>query len=403
MKLKKEKMSIKKKVALLSVSLLILTLILFVINLNKESEVITLSQSIYGIKYPDKLEISMKDYDTFLNEKNLIPFVSGKNKIRIDYVGRKYSLNEFEKMVENNIRVEKLDKKEINIGVEKSYKIENITSNKEYFVNVYAYNEGVVLKITLFTSKKDYEKDNLLLNEILSSLQLTGKPYGYLSRKFIKEWKRYSMGNIEVYYRPNGYVDTNIDIEKWTKKRVEAFNYIIDYFDLTWDYEPIKMFTFDSHLDGAEYGIEIGFCIPVTREIFATQRQSIGHEITHAITMNIGNETWIYSLLILEGVAKLFDMNEEDCDGFAKKLLRKNRDKINLVDNSFLKLKRKHRPYWLAASFVKYLLEEYGVETFKKFISQNKYAENEAFIKYYGKTGKEIEDEWKNYILEKKE
>ncbi len=344
----------------------------------------------------------MKDYDTFLNEKNLIPFVSGKNKIKIDYVGRKYSLNEFEKMVGNNIRVEKLDKKEINIGVEKSYKIENITSSKEYFVNVYAYNEGVVLKITLFTSKKDYEKDNLLLNEILSSLQFTGKPYGYLSRKFIKEWKKYSMGNIEVYYRPNGYVDTNINIEEWTKKRVEAFNYILDYFDLTWDYEPIKMFTFDSHLDGIEYGINIGFTVPVTREIFATHRQTAGHEITHAITTNIRKENWISSFVIMEGVAKLFDMTGDNYDEFAKKLLRNKKDKISLLNDSLIKLRRSYRPYWLAASFVKYLLKEYGVETFKEFVS-HKYNENEAFIKYYGKSGKEMEDEWKNYILEKKE
>ncbi len=380
----------------------IFLLFIFLKNINGSNEMLRLCESMYAIEYPNKLEILKENYNTFLIKRNLIPFIKEKKKFRMDYIGREFSLNEFNIIIEKDIRAGKVAKKEINIGMEKSYKIEIIASSKEHLVSVYAYNEGVILKITLFTSKKDYEKDNLLLNEILSSLQFTDKPYGYLSRKFIKEWKKYSMGNIEVYYRPNGYVDTNINIEEWTKKRVKAFNYILDYFDLTWDYEPIKMFTFDSHLDGIEYGINIGFTVPVTREIFATYNQTIGHEITHAVTTNIVKGTWISSTLVLEGVAILFDMTRINYDKFAKEILEKYSTRISLVNNSLFKLKKKHSSYLLATSFVKYILEEYGVETFKKFISQNKCRENEAFIKYYGKSGKEMEDEWKNYILEKK-
>ncbi len=214
----------KEIVLLIFIALIsIFLLFIFLKDINGSNEMLRLCESMYAIEYPNKLEILKENYNTFLIKRNLIPFIKGKKKFRMDYIGREFSLNEFNIIIEKDIRSSKVAKKEINIGMEKSYKIEIIASSKEHLVNVYAYNEGVILKITLFTSKKDYEKDNLLLNEILSSLQFTDKPYGYLSRKFIKEWKKYSMGNIEVYYRPNGYVDTNINIEEWTKKRVKAF------------------------------------------------------------------------------------------------------------------------------------------------------------------------------------
>ena len=275
-----------------------------------------------------------------------------------------------------------------NLGDAQGYKI---TMEQESEIRTFylAHKDNTLFQLTFAFSPDDQEAGNAIMEQITQSFA-----FNDFKAKSLASWNTYNAENITIYY-PNDSVIAD-GLEPWAQKRIDAFDAITKYLDVDWTYEPIKMFVFNSQEQGARYGMQLGVAIGEFNQVYTLYNQTIGHELAHVISDRItGVKT--DSALLNEGIATHLNMTGIDYDKASIKILKEKNYQVDLLGDSFRKL-GSEVGYPLAASFVKYLIDTYGLDTFKACFAQNKYSEAESFVKFYQKEGSVLIAEWMEYL-----
>ncbi len=306
-----------------------------------------------------------------------------------------FNYNDFDDLINKNIKKLKEEynlspiKNEIYISGYNGYEI--IVDYKGVRYITYEFKKDSSIFILEFRCKTGEFKDiEDLVENIVDSFEVKDYRFIYTPRK---EWNKYRLENIEVYYPDNSVIYDNL--ENWTRQRVKAFNYITNYLGIKWDDKPIRFYVFNSQEHGKEYSLTLGFAMSKKGEIFTLYNASKGHELTHCILAKLNEGNHIDSDLIDEGLATFLDMSGRDFDRLSKNILENNNYEIKMLGNNFRKNKN---AYFLGASFVKYLVDAYGLDLFKQFFFQDKYNEYNSFIEFYEKSGEQLINEWMDYL-----
>lgn len=249
--------------------------------------------------------------------------------------------------------------------------------------------KDIIYQMHFECQTKDYNRFQPLMNQMLESFEIND----ISSLSELEKWNKYTIENLEVYYPDNSKIyDT---VEELVKVRMEAFNYIAEYLDVEWKYKPVKIYVFDSNAHGEQYGLTLGFAIPEHGKIFTKHFQTPGHEIAHCISYRINDNGKIKTALISEGLATYLNMTGRDYHRMTLNILKEKNYSIELLEDDF---RMNEDAYTLGASFVQYLIDEYGVELFKGFFDQDTHSEEESFEKFYKKQGTVLINEWIEYL-----
>jgi hypothetical protein len=157
---------------------------------------------------------------------------------------------------------------------------------------------------------------------------------------------------------------------------------------------------FDRREQGARYGLTLGFATPPWRRVYTSCNQTPGHELTHVIVGQAYQGRQIRSSLVREGLATL--LNGDDWSYFDRESYESVRDTyLEASDLLGMNFWRRDIDYNIAASFLRYLIDVYGLEKLKILLGKGGVDEKEAFAAVYGKPFEELFAEWKDG-LEKK-
>jgi len=175
-------------------------------------------------------------------------------------------------------------------------------------------------------------------------------------------WNKRETENFVFYFQPSTKV-TNID--EFVQAREQAFKKINSIFKAKLP-KKIDFFVWNSNEDALkEIGRTLGFAISSSCTIHSRYEQTLGHKMTHII---VGNAGGFYRAtgLINEGLATYFDQTNQDKLLIAKEALRKSKNlKISIKDlwlNWPGEMIGEFHTYPLAAAFVKYLIQEEGID-----------------------------------------
>lgn len=363
-----------KRVSVLPILVLISFLLISCDMKGEEmSESKTYSNVYYTIKYPSNWR-----------EPELIApkvfFSKEDNKCSLDIKALPYK-GSVEDLIPKN------ESEECIIDGNKGYKIKSEEDNE--IITFYLVQKNDMLFEMMFICQvDDCNNCQAFMDQIEKSFEFND----FESTSFLN-WNKYTIENIEVYYPNNSVIyDT---IEEWGRNRVEAFNYITEYLDVQWEYEPIKMYVFNSQEHGEQYGLQVGFALPNYNQIFTLYNQYPGHELAHCISNYINNGQRVNSALINEGLATHLNMTGKDYHRLTADILQEKNYSIKLLGDDF---RKNEDAYTLGASFVKYLIDKYSLELFKECFAQNKYNEEESFREFYGKEGNILVNEWMEYL-----
>lgn len=223
-----------------------------------------------------------------------------------------------------------------------------------------------------------------------------------------KEWKVHESEHLIIYYRCNSPAER--DIKKIVSQHEKAYKKICTLLDVT---VPIKIeYFFFSSQEEAEEWMWPGIVLNSSNralQVFALYsdeiRASVEHELTHCIAYMINHHSTRARLeLLSEGLAEAMvgERQGQPIHSLVGSLLKDKEISIrDLTDNrAFHQLEDS---YPIAGSFVKYLLDEYGIEKFK-FVYKYTHPKhiylqlNLIFKKAYGKKLDELEKEWREYL-----
>ncbi|MFH1355526.1 MAG: hypothetical protein ABII18_00180 [bacterium] len=212
-------------------------------------------------------------------------------------------------------------------------------------------------------------------------------------QKYAKEhWQVSIQESLHVYYPKETVVK---DISKWIEKRHKAYKNICDYLGVDWKYGIIRIYVFNDYEHGLKYGLKLGFARRASKEVFTKQNQTPGHELAHVISHYIKAGKTIESDLITEGLATFLDQKDRDYHAVARDIVTSRSKKIDLLGSKFYTVEK---AYPLGASFVRFLIERYGLDRFKQFYAQDKLSEEESFGLYYNKVGAVLQNEWLQFL-----
>jgi hypothetical protein len=214
-------------------------------------------------------------------------------------------------------------------------------------------------------------------------------------------WNEYKNENFVIYYPDNSVIKESLN--EWLKPREKAYRNICDFLDISEEIcrRKVTFYVFNSMEHGDEYGYKLGFAEPEQDRILTMYNQTPGHELAHVISYRINGKR-INSALINEGLATSLDQSGRNYDRISKYLIEEGwieRENLyNLLGESF---REEKFGYPLGASFVRYVMEKYSISKFKEFFAQEELTEEDAFKHYYGKSGRELIDEWRNDLVKK--
>ncbi len=349
----------------------------------------------YKIKYPSNMEkkinvggvgIGIEEVSFKSNNNNLI-------EISVEIINNFFNKKEFEDLIKEHIEENKesiIESELIDIEKGSVYKIIFKTSTNNIFTFIFHRN-NIVFILSIETVKIHSKEITMNIYSIFHSFKI--KETTRILSNLKREWNIYKLPPFEIYYPNNSEIYDYI--KEWAEKKINAFKYITKYLGVKWDDEIIKIYVFNDNFHGKFLGFNLGFSILNRYEIFTTINQSDGHELTHIISYKMANGKCIYSKLINEGLATYLDLCSSHFHERSKNILKKD-NCIKLLENEF---ESKKDNYTLSASFVKYLIENYGLILFKDFFCQNHLNEKMSFIKYYNKKGTELIEDWFNYIM----
>lgn len=209
---------------------------------------------------------------------------------------------------------------------------------------------------------------------------------------------KYTDGKFTLYHPRNSVIKGRL--KEWLDIRRDAFENICNFLKVDKErIERVIFYVFNSKEQGLKYGKKLGFAVPPQCEIYTLHNQTPGHELAHIVSYWI-NTKRIESALINEGLAVLLDQTERNYNKISKYLISSGtvstKKLQNLLGASF---RKQNYGYPLAASFVDFLIETHGLDKFIEFFAQEEYSESDSFIHFYGETGKELINKWKDHIL----
>jgi len=230
-------------------------------------------------------------------------------------------------------------------------------------------------------------------------------------------WLTYESKNFRLYYRENPVITKNLsdkDLKKIAISQEDNAVRIAELLDIPkenidtlrkiniWLFKDLKEKDLITKISSNAFSIR-----PYWSAYYTYNAAGSAHEIGHLII----NEFWgwfksnKYQFLIEEGYASLVDEGngKRDFDYYlkAKKILKKDGFKIDqIVDNEPVMLYFKN-PYTLkaivAGAFVKYLINEKGIDKFKQLF-QTLENDDKVFETIYGQTFNELTDDFYSFI-----
>jgi len=344
----------------------------------------TFSNDFYTIKYPLNWQQAENPYGD-----HYIAFSSEADEISLEITTSNMfrdEASEFDVLTE--IEQRGMEFEEYIIDQNIGYKIEVEVDEKNRIIFI-IQKEEMIFNIMFGCQSEDYNDCKVLIEQIVNSFELNDFES---FRASVDNWNKYSIENLEIYYPDNS--DIYEGIEEWAKIRVDAFDHIAEYLDVEWKYGLIKIYVFNSKEHGAQYGFPLGFAVSEQNLIFTQDVQSPGHELTHCISYRMNGDRKDSDLLS-EGLATYLNMMGNDHHRVSANILQEKDYSIKLLGEDF---GLNENAYTLGASFVKYLIDEYGLELFKECYAQNKYNEEESFREFYGKEGNMLLNEWMEYL-----
>ena len=375
------------------VSLIVLISLLFAGCETKDEEKIqfkTYSNAQYTIQYPSSWlepEVTQDPYNG-----NNVDFSKADDQFALNIMaGRIYPYTDSKDYIKETLEgnEEDVDVEEYIIDGNKGYEIKGVENNELTIFYIFQ-EKDMIFQIRFVCQANDYNNCKDSIEQIVKSFEFND----FEALTSLKDkWNKYSTENLEIYYPDNS--DVYESIEEWAQVRIEAFDYISKYLDVEWEYEPIKVFVFNSKEHGRQVGLELGFAVSVFGEVYTEDTQSPGHEIAHCISYWMNNGERIDSDLVNEGLATYLNMMGTDNHSLTANILEEKNYSIELLGNDFWE----HEDgYTFGASFVQYLIDEYSLEVFKDFFAQNKYNEEDSFRKFYDKEGIMLVNEWMEYL-----
>ncbi len=211
---------------------------------------------------------------------------------------------------------------------------------------------------------------------------------------------KYTHDRFTLYYPGNSVIGDTL--QQWLNVRERAYANICDFLDVEQNrIENVTFYVFNDKKQGLKYGKKLGFAVPGESEIYTLYNQTPGHELAHVVSYWI-NTKRIDSALINEGLAVLLDQSGRNYNRITRHLLSTEvispGELTSLLGDNFREIKW---GYPVGASFVDFLIKTRGIDKFKDFFAQKDYNESDSFVQYYGKTGPELMEEWKEQIVNK--
>jgi hypothetical protein len=182
-----------------------------------------------------------------------------------------------------------------------------------------------------------------------------------------RNWLSYKSEHFIFHYAPD-YPHSN-EIAAFASTRDKAFEHNCAYLNVSLQ-DKIDFYIYDT--------LDEGFAIPDWNVIEADDDQSIGHEMTHLIAYHIAGERQKIKFLD-EGLATWLNhtTRSKSHHEVAWELMQKNGfPPLGELGNSRTFRHQKTPPYYPAASFVGYLIGNYGVDKFRQlWIANARYPE----------------------------
>ncbi|MBI4758293.1 MAG: hypothetical protein HY783_04745 [Chloroflexi bacterium] len=191
-----------------------------------------------------------------------------------------------------------------------------------------------------------------------------------------RDWLTYESDHFVFHYAPA--YSRQSEIAAYAARHDAAFEYNCNYLGVTLN-NKVSFYVYDELAEG--------FAVPEWNEISADDDQSVGHEMTHIIAFHIAGERQKIKL-IDEGVATWLNHSRRVTDHHqaAWEYIQEH-DLFPLAELAHNKTFRRQRlqPYYPAASFVGYLIENYGLDAFRQLWTANaKYPEIYTTLEDFG-------------------
>jgi len=229
-----------------------------------------------------------------------------------------------------------------------------------------------------------------------------------------RDWPTYQSEHFVFHYAPN--YSRSHEIAAFASTRDKAFAQNCAYLNVS----------FEGRTDFYIYDeLDEGFAVPDWNVIFADDDQSIGHEMTHIIAYHIAGQRQKIKLLD-EGIATWLNQSARVTDHHyvAWEYIQTN-GLPPLSELAHTRAFRRHRPppYYPAASFAGYLIEQYGLDAFRRLwvanarypelysnLEELKLAKHFSFIpgerahfestvlEVYGRPLNELDTEWRAWL-----
>jgi hypothetical protein len=182
-----------------------------------------------------------------------------------------------------------------------------------------------------------------------------------------RNWLTYKSEHFIFHYAPN--YPRSHEIGAFAYVRDKAFDQNCAYLNVSLE-DKIDFYIYDK--------LDEGFAVPDWNMIEADDDQSIGHEMTHIIAYHIAGERQKIKLLD-EGIATWLNhtTKAKDHHTVAWELIQENGfPPLSELGHSRTFRHQKTPPYYPAASFLGYLIENYGLDAFRKlWIANARYPE----------------------------
>lgn len=184
------------------------------------------------------------------------------------------------------------------------------------------------------------------------------------------------------------------------EKREAAYDIISKYLSVQLK-NKINFYFFPSREAGAELlgGLAPNQALPGIYTIFSRMEQTPGHELAHVLSFYMGKRFTNSYAFLSEGLACHLDQTGWDYHRSAKKLLGEKKlvPFKKIADSIDFKKADSEITYPQCGSFVKFLIDTYGLEKFKKLWVVRKNIQNEFQKIYRGSLGV-VEAKWEKSL-----
>lgn len=208
-----------------------------------------------------------------------------------------------------------------------------------------------------------------------------------------RKWPVYTSRYFRIHFPENSPIKEEID--NFALARDENFERANDIMQINFK-DTIDLYVYNSLKQGDRYRVVLNAAWPEDKQVHCALGGSFDHEIVHVMAYYIGNHRTEYGPIV-EGLSEYLGKPDVDFDAIAASHV-KNKSIIPL-DTLFDMWSKQNSllSYPQAGSFVKFLIEEYGVEKFKTLWT-SKEKINVTFNRIYSMPLKALEGQWRKRI-----